>query len=391
MTIPLETWSLKNQWVLLRIDANVPLENGTILDDNRLQQVLPTIDYILEKKGRIIVLTHIGRPQDHEPSLSTKHLVSWFAKKYSIAFAATPADIPALQKGNANLILLENLRFFPEEKNLSLPFAQQLASYAQFYVNDAFGTLHRNHTSITLLAEQFPPNRKSMGFLVEKELNMLSALIDRHTHPTLIILGGAKLETKIPLIENLLDHTDTLFVGPALSCTFMEAQGISMGKSLVEHHLINECVRILEKAKKSSCKLIFPQDYLIAQDSIDGALSYAQTDSIPENGVCISIGEKTLSILEQYIKHATTIFLNGSMGFSDKPKTMEGMSAHLHMLNKATATTVIAGGDTVYYARSHDLIDHISYISTGGGATIQYLSGNELPGLSALKNGTESK
>ncbi len=239
MTIPLETWDIHNKWILLRIDANVPLENNQILDDNRLQEIVHTIDYILAKKGHIILLTHIGRPSAYEASLSTKNLMPWFAKKYAITFAPTIDAIQPLKNDNPPIILLENLRFFPEEKALSLPFAQHLASLADFYVNDAFGTLHRNHTSITLLANQFADNRKSMGFLVEKELRMLNALIYRHTHPSLIILGGAKLETKIPLINALIDYTDTLFIGPALSFTFMKSQGVPVGKSLVEDHLID--------------------------------------------------------------------------------------------------------------------------------------------------------
>lgn len=390
-TIPLQTWDVRDKWILLRIDGNVPLQNGKILDDNRLQQIIPTIDYILKKHGRIIVLTHIGRPTDHEESLSTKQLLPWFSQRYSTAFAPTFAALSQLKKTDAQLILFENLRFFPEEKNLSLTFAQTLASYGDFYVNDAFGSLHRNHTSITLLAEQFSANRKSIGFLVEKELHMLDALINRHKHPSLIILGGVKLETKIPLIKNLLERTDTIFIGPALSCTFMKAQDIPVGQSLVKNDLIEECLEILERAKKSPCKIIFPEDYLIAHDNIDGPLSYTQGCAIPDNGVCISIGKKTVLALEAMIQKAGIIFLNGSMGFSNKPETMEGMKNLLKMLNTSTATTIIAGGDTVYYARTQSLLNHITYVSTGGGATISYLSGEPLLALEALKNGAKSK
>lgn len=390
MPIPLQTWNMPNKWIMLRIDGNVPLKDGVIADDYRLQQTVPTIDYILAHNGRIILLTHRGRPTGHEESLSTKQLMPWFTQKYSVAFAATLEDIPQLQKTDTQIILLENLRFFKEEKELSLLFAQKLASYADFYVNDAFATMHRNHTSITLLAQQFSAHNRSIGFLVEKELSMLNSLINHHSHPSLIILGGAKLETKIPLILSLLDHTDTIFVGPALAATFMKAQGFAVGKSLVKDDLLNECLQILQKAKTSQCNLIFPQDYLIARDSIGGPLSYTQDHEIPDHSVCISIGEKTIHTLKAIIQEAKIIFLNGSMGFSDKPKTMDGMNALLKMLNASSATTIIAGGDTVSYARSQDLLKHITYISTGGGATISYLSGNKLPGLAVLKYGTKS-
>jgi phosphoglycerate kinase len=391
MTIPLQTWNMHNKWILLRIDGNVPLRHGIIVDDYRLQQIIPTIDYILGNNGRIILLTQIGRPTGHEEALSTKQLMPWFATKYSIAFAATLEDIAQLQKTDTKLILLENLRFFKEEKALSLSFAQKLASYGDLYVNDAFATLHRNHTSITLLAQQFCADDRSIGFLVEKELSMLNALINRHSHPSLIILGGAKLETKIPLIHSLLDYIDTIFIGPALASTFMKAQGIAVGKSLVKEELVDTCKEILQKANTSHCSLIFPQDYIVARDNIDGPLSFSQGPEIPNDSVGISIGEKTINTLKTIIEKAKIIFLNGSMGFSDKPKTMDGMNALLKMLNASSATTIIAGGDTVSYARSQDLLRHITYISTGGGATISYLSGSELPGLVVLKYGTESQ
>lgn len=391
MKIRLQSWNMNNKWVLLRIDGNVPMKNGIILDDNRLQQIIPTIDYILSNNGRIIILTHIGRPIDHEQSLSSKHLMPWFLQRYQTTFAETIDAISLLKTKNEKLILLENLRFFPEEKDLSVDFAKKLASYGDFYVNDAFATLHRNHTSITLLADQFSINKKSMGFLVEKELTMLNAFINREKSPSLIILGGAKLETKIPLIKHLLDHADTIFVGPALSCTFMKAQNISVGKSLVKNNLIKECLQILEKAKTSSCKLLFPQDYLVAKDSFDGPLSYTQNNAVPSDAMAISIGKKTVFALKKIINNANIIFLNGSMGFSEKPHTMESMNQLLKALNTTHATTIIAGGDTVYYAKTQKMLTHISYISTGGGATISYLSGEQLPGLQALKNRTKTQ
>lgn len=384
MTIPLETWDMHNKWILLRIDANVPLENDKILDDNRLQEIVQTIDYILAKKGHIILLTHIGRPKDHEKSLSTKNLMPWFLKKYTIDFAQTFDDIERLKKAGSSLILFENLRFFAEEKALSLPFAQKLAALGDFYVNDAFGTLHRDHTSITLLAEQFPAENRSMGFLVAKEFRMLNGLIYRNTHPSLIVLGGAKLETKIPLINALIDYTDTLFIGPALSFTFMKSQGIAVGKSLVEDHLVDLCRATLAKAAQSNCSLMLPQDYLISLDTTGEKLCYTQTQAIPDDAVGISIGEKTIKKLEDIIKKARVIFFNGSMGFSEKPETMLMMKKILTMLNRSQSTTVLAGGDTVSYARAQNLVKNITHLSTGGGATISYLINKQLPGLRAL-------
>jgi phosphoglycerate kinase len=377
-------WNLEGQWVILRIDGNVPLAaDGKIIDDYRLARVKPTIDYILKQGGRIILITHIGEPTKRTTPLSTRHLLPWFSSYYPTVFAPTLSSLKPLKKTNADVLILENIRFFKGETTHNLRFAQTLAQYASYYVNDAFGTMHRTDSSLVLLAEQFNAKHRSYGFLVAQELTALAPLLKPHKN-ALIMIGGAKLSTKIPLVTHLLSQGYAVAVLPALSFTFNRAQGIEVGKSLVEKDLISPCKALLKHKGTDSGVLILPLDYQVAQGSITGPLAYTNGTTIARADVGIAVGPQTIALLEKMIMKASVIFFNGLMGFTERKETLKGSKAILTAMNKAEGTTIIAGGDTIAYAHQENLADAMDYVSTGGGATLAYLSGQPLPALALL-------
>ncbi len=386
----LPSWHIKNKRILLRADLNVPLANKKIINDFRLQSLRDTIDYILAHDGTVILATHIGRPQKYDPSLSTKILLPWFKKHgYPIIFAKNLND--AYQKSKTakkQIILLENMRFFPGEKKQDPSFAEQLARLGDFYVNDAFGTLHRTDTSITLTAQEFPPENRTIGLLVEKELNMLNKLLHNPAQPFVLIVGGGKVTDKIPLIQNLLDKVETILLCPAIVFTFFKAIGKPVGNSLIDNHMLKICKSILTQAKKQKVSILFPIDFQVAQGSIDGPLTIASADEITPDSIGISIGPKTIAAWEPIIKQAGTIFLNGSIGFTHKPATLTGMGSILDAMSKAPGISIIAGGDSVAAANNLNFAHQIDYLSTGGGVTLAYLSGQKLPGLTIINKNT---
>lgn len=382
----IKTWNLKNKCVFLRADLNAPLNEGSIANDFRLQSVLPTLDYILDQGGTVILATHIGKPVDHEPELSTQHLIPWFEQRgYSIVFVRNISAIIRHIKKPKQIILIENLRFFPEEKNGDLFFAKQLASTAEYYVNDAFGAIHRNDCSIAVLPYEFPENKRSIGFLIEKELYALSVLKDNPQHPFIAIVGGKKIEDKIPLIEGLLSTVDALFLCPALCFSFVKALHQPVGKSLIDDTLFSTCTSIISQAENKGIHIILPLDYQIAANDINGPLSVTNATDFPDNAVGISIGPKTVDLLSSTINQAKTIFLNCSMGFADRPETRQSTYAIINAMTKTSATTIIAGGDSVEAAFNSGAADLIDHLSTGGGAALAYLSNNLLPGLAAFE------
>jgi len=382
----LSQWNVANKRIFVRADLNVPLLDTTITNDFRLQSILPTLDFIIKQKGSIVLATHLGRPKNKEPELSTKILIPWFTKRgYTIRFVEdfrTIARDPIIPQ---EIILIENLRFFPEEKNGDPFFAKQLATTASHYVNDAFGVVHRNDCSVTLLPYEFPENKRTIGFLMEKELRALSTLKDNPPRPFIAILGGGKIADKIPLIQSLLHKVDILVVYPALCFTFLKSQGQPIGESLVDDNMLGTCKKIIAQAESVNVECIFPVDYQIAYDSIDGELAIVAASGFPQNGIGIAIGPKTIAQLCVTIEHAKTIFLNCAMGFENRPETRKSTQKIIEMMAQSAAKTVIAGGDSVDIALStkdYSLIDHLSI---GGGAALAYLSDTVLPGLAAFE------
>ncbi|MGB8367196.1 MAG: phosphoglycerate kinase, partial [Candidatus Babeliales bacterium] len=361
-------------------------ENGKILNDFKLKSLQNTIDYILINGGTIVLATHIGRPQTYDPNLSTKLLVPWFKQhEYSIVFTKDLDD--AYQKSkeaNKQIILLENMRFFPGEKNKDIFFAKKLARLGDFYVNDAFGTLHCTDTSVTLVPEEFPSKKRTIGFLVEKELKMLNKLLSHPTQHFILIVGGKKIADKIPFIQHLLKKVNTILLCPAIVFTFLQAINKPVGNSLVDDQMFKICKLILTEAKKKKVSILFPLDFQVAKKTIYGPLTIVLADQLMPDDIGISIGPKTIKSWEPVIKQAGTIFFNGCMGFSDRTETLVGMKSLLNVIIKTKGTSIIAGGDSVAVTTNLGFDQQFDYLSTGGGAALAYLSGETLPGLVAI-------
>jgi phosphoglycerate kinase len=378
----LPQWKFHHKKVFLRADLNVPLKNGTILNDFRLQSIVPTLNYLLKNNNMIILVTHIGRPKGYDKNLSTELLIPWFKEHhYNIAFAPTIKNVLSTPFQEKCIVLLENVRFFPEEQDPNPLFAKQLAQTADYYVNDAFGTLHKNDCSITLLPYEFSENRRTIGFLVEKELSVLDTLAHNPQKPFIAILGGKKIKEKIPLIKNLLHTTDTILLCPALCFSFLATLNKPFGKSLIEESTFSLCKNIIIEAQDHHVDIVFPQDYQIAENIVDGTLSYTQASQFPSNAIGISIGPKTVDLFIQKINAAQTIFFNCAMGFAERPETRQSTYALLHAMAKAQGVTVVAGGDTIEAIFTAGVADNIDHLLSGGGAALAYLGGNQLPGL----------
>jgi len=439
MVSKLPEWNITNKRVLLRADLNVPIDQGTILDDTRLQAIRPTLDLILQKGGHCTLITHLGEPTAYDLHLSTEQLIPWFEKHhYTITFANTPAEaLNNKSNSDASITLLENIRFFPGEKNKDNAFAQELAQLGDYYVDDAFGTLHRTDTSITLVPLLFASDKRSIGLLVEKELRTLDKLREHPDHPFVLVLGGSKATTKIPLIEYFIDggisegpfvlslskdrprnastqpslksfgghgrpesavafgvggsartrrnKVDTVLLCPALAFTFAKALGKPVGKSLVDDTLLSACRNILQKSREQNIDIVLPIDYQIAYDTIAKPFALVDADAMPENGIGISIGPKTIELFKKKMNDAKTIFFNGAPGFIDQPETVEGAKNLLHAITANAANTILSGGDSIAIAHRFGLLHNFTHISTGGGATLTYLSGKTLPGLECFK------
>ncbi len=378
-------WNLQNQRVFVRADLNIPLLNGMILDDHRLYGILPTLNLIAQKGGKIILATHIGRPKKPTEKLTSKILIPWFQERgFAIDFASTPQQAYEKSKEkNDTIVLLENLRFFPGEKRKEEEFAQQLAATADYYVDDAFAALHRDDASIALLPTFFEPKKRSIGLLVAHELQLLTPL-KKPVKPFVLIVGGGKVADKLPLLEGFLDSVSTILMCPAFVFSFMKVEGKEVGKSLVYSEAASLIKDFLAKAKKKNVKIIFPKDYMVASGSIDGPLSRVKANAIPKDGFGITIGPETVKEFAPHIRNAQTILYNCAMGFFSRPETLEGTEKLLKLVGLSKAYTVIAGGESVAATNYFGLQKKMNYLTTGGGAVLTYLAGKDLPGLEVL-------
>ncbi|HEV2916384.1 MAG TPA: phosphoglycerate kinase [Candidatus Babeliales bacterium] len=376
-------WNIHYQKVLLRVDLNVPLDNTKILDDTKLHAIRPTLDYLIAQKTTIIMLTHIGRPKGFDFQLSTKHLLPWFYKHhYTITFAQTIKDVQdLLYKHTSTIILLENLRFFPGETSHEIHFAQSLKILGDYFVHDGFACMHNNDTSNTTLPLLFDTEHKTIGLYTQQELNRLETQIQHIQSPFVVILGGSKLNTKIEYINHFIDKADACIICPALAFTFLEAQGIAIGNSLVYDDCLQKAYTIIQKTIRHGIPFIMPKDIQIEENH---AYRVVPVNEIPSTARGISIGPQTLASIEPIINNAHTIVYNGAIGFIDQIETLQGMKALLLQLKKSNAHTIVCGGDTTAIVHKFGMENSYSYLSAGGGVILAYMVYHTLPALQAL-------
>jgi len=385
---------VKGKRVLARFDFNVPLDSdGIITDDTRIQAALPTIKNVVERGGRLIMMSHLGRPRgQRNPELSLTPVADRLGELISnpLRFVGdcigeeVKAKVAELNDGQ--LLLLENVRYHAEETENDPGFAADLASLGDIYVNDAFGTAHRAHASTTGVAEFF--DVRAAGFLMEKELDALGGVLLDPNRPFIAVLGGAKIKGKINLIQSLLDKVDVLLVGGGMMYTFFKASGLEIGRSIHDDSFIAMCKELMGKTKESQSKLLLPVDTIIAREIDDAAPTReVSIADIPEDWIGVDIGPKTVSLFKSQIAEAKTVFWNGPMGVFEKPNFAEGTKAIARAVADGQgrgAKTIVGGGDSVAAINLMGIADRYSHISTGGGASLEFLEGRPLPGVEAL-------
>jgi len=390
--------NVKGQRVLCRCDFNVPLKEGKITDDNRIVAALPTINKLIADGGRVILCSHLGKPKGPDAAFSLAPVAARLSELLGkeVKFAAddtvvgdnAKAAVAAMQDGD--VVLLENTRFRPEETKNGEAFSQDLASLADVFVNDAFGTAHRAHCSNVGVTEFLKKENKPcvVGYLMQKEINFLGNAVDDPKRPFVAILGGAKVADKLNVISNLLEKCDTLIIGGGMAYTFMKAKGYEVGTSLVDDTKIDYCKEMIDKAAQLGKQMFLPQDTVVAAsfpDPIDAPIEVetVASDSIPSDKMGLDIGEKTQAAFADAVKSAKTVVWNGPMGVFENPILAKGTIAVAQALADTDATTVIGGGDSAAAVNQLGFADKMTHISTGGGASLEFLEGKELPGVAA--------
>ena len=392
--------SVKGKRVLCRCDFNVPLKDGKITDENRLVAALPTIKKLISDGGKVILCSHLGKPKgEPKPELSLAPVAKrlsellgqpvLFAKDDNVVGENAKKAVSEMKDGD--VILLENTRYRAEETKNGEAFSKELASLADVFVNDAFGTAHRAHCSNVGVTE-FIDGPAVVGYLMEKEIRFLGQAVENPVRPFVAILGGAKVSDKLAVIDNLLEKCDTLIIGGGMAFTFVKAQGYEIGKSLVDDEKLQYCKDMLAKAKEKGCEILLPVDAVCAAsfpDPIDDKNLPVKTvdiNAIPSDMLGLDIGPKTQELFANAVKTAKTVVWNGPMGVFENPILAQGTIAVAKALAETDATTIIGGGDSAAAVNTLGFGDKMTHISTGGGASLEFLEGKELPGVAAANN-----
>ena len=388
---PIDHLPIDGKHVFIRVDFNVPLhKDGTVSDDTRIREALPTIRYALARGAKVLLASHLGRPQGKvDPAFSLRPAAERLATLLGTAVKLAPDCIgPAVREQVAALLagevlVLENLRFHAEEEKNEPSFARALAALAEVYVNDAFGSSHRAHASVVGMVQYFAS--KGIGFLMRKEIDALSRLLANPERPFVAILGGAKVSDKIGLIRSLLARVDTIIIGGAMAYTLQKAQGVATGKSLVEADKLAEVTAILAEAARRGVTLLLPKDHIVAAE-LKAGVPFATTPGreIPDDQLGVDIGPQSIQAFAAAVQPARTILWNGPMGVFENDAYARGTLSIAHAVSNAYALTVVGGGETALAVHRAGESENMSFISTGGGATLELLEGKELPGLAAL-------
>lgn len=385
---------IEGKKVLVRVDFNVPLnKNGQIADDTRIRASIPTIDYILQRGGRPILLSHLGRPKGPSAELSLKPAAKRLSElmgrdvELSADCVGADAETKANSLKSGKILLLENLRFHEAEENPEADpnFAKQLAKLGDFFVNDAFATAHRAHSSTVSLPKLFP-NASAAGFLMDKEIQFLGSTLISPKHPFVALIGGAKISTKLGVLTSLLAKADSILIGGAMAFTFLKAQGVSIGNSLFEEKLITEAKHLLKDAKTTHCELYLPLDIVIAKEIKEGSETRVVTveEEIPEGWIGVDIGPKTVALFSDVLHKASTVFWNGPMGVFEIDAFGAGTEELAKTIASLAANTIVGGGDSIAAVYKAGVEDYIDHISTGGGASMEYIEHGTLPGIEAI-------
>lgn len=391
-----EDLAVNGKRVLVRCDFNVPLKEGVITDDTRIRAALPTIKYLVDNGARVILCSHLGKPKGTpKPELTLApvavRLTELLGKE--VVFAAddevvgpnAKAAVEAMKDGD--VILLQNTRFRPEEEKNVENFSEELGSLVDLFVNDAFGTAHRAHCSTVGVTNYV--KESANGYLMAKEVEFLGNAVENPVRPFVCILGGAKVADKLAVIENLLNKADTLIIGGGMAYTFLKAKGYEIGTSLLDDTKVDYCKEMLERAEKNGVQLLLPVDTVVTKEfpnPIDAEVETEvyDSDKIPADKMGMDIGPKTRELFADAIKNAKTVVWNGPMGVFENPQLAEGTKAVARALAEADCTSIIGGGDSAAAVNSLGFADRITHISTGGGASLEFLEGKELPGITAM-------
>lgn len=382
---------LRGKRVLIRVDFNVPLKDGVVTDDTRIKSALPTVQYILEQEGAsLVVMSHFGRPKGKkDPSFSMapvgKRFEQLLGRPVKLASdvigEAVEKEVSSLKAGD--VLLLENVRFYKEEETNDAQFAKTLSTYGDVYVNDAFGTAHRAHASTEGVAHFLPA---AAGFLIEKEVKFFAPLLESPEKPFVAVIGGSKVSSKISVLESLSKTCDAIVIAGGMAYTFLKVQGHTIGKSLLEEDYMDVARSFLENAKKKGVRVILPLDHLCAAEfKEDATVVPVDAVDIPDGLIGMDVGPKTLAKVEQELKSARSIVWNGPMGVFEFEAFAEGTKAVAEMVASCEGTTVVGGGDSVAAVNKFGFADRIDHVSTGGGASLEFLEGRVLPGIKALE------